>query len=186
MKRGFTLVELIVAMGVGIAVSAMALIAVSSGFRSWTRLAAGGVLLETDRGFLRFERDVSSALPLPDAPFAGDASQVTIPLERGGALCIVSWTAAPDDRLVRRERDYLFAREASFDGRAEDGTSIQFRTESYRIPAPARFAYHPAPDASAEESITADSPTNLPYAVSLSSGGFSRFCPVRLAPPPTP
>ena len=185
MNRGFTLVELIVAMGVGIAVSAMALIAVSAGFRSWTRLAAGGVLLETDRGFLRFERDISSALPLPDKPFSGDTSELTLPLERGGALRIVSWTVAPG-RLVRRERDYLFDREASFDGRAEDGTSIPFRTESYRIPATARFAYHPAPDVSAEESFTADTPTNLPYAVSLSAGGFSRLCPARLSPPPAP
>ena len=185
MNRGFTLVELVVAMGVGIAVSAMALIAVSSGFRSWTRLAAGGVLLETDRGFLRFERDVSSARPLPDAPFSGDASELTLPMERSGALRVVSWTAAPG-RLIRRERDYLFDREASFDGRAEDGTSIPFRTESYRLPAPARFTYYPTPDVSAEESFSADSPTNLPYAVSLSSGGFSRLCPARLAPPPSP
>ncbi len=185
MNRGFTLIELIVAMGVGIAVSAMALVAVSSGFRSWTRLAAGGVLLETDRGFLRFERDVSSALPLPDAQFAGDVSEVTIPLERGDAPRVVSWTAVPG-RLIRRERDYLFDREASLDGRAEDGTSIQFRTESYRIPAPARFAYHPAPEASAEESFTAASPTHLPSAVSISSAAFSRLCPARLASPPAP
>lgn len=184
-RRAFTLVELLVAMAVGIAVAGMASAAVAAGFRSWTRLAAGGALLETECGFLRFERDIASALPLPDAPFTGTATEISLPIERGGTLRMIVWSAKPD-RLARSERDYLFDAEAAFDGRAADGSSLPLRTESYRIPAPARFSFLPAQDAPAVDTFTADSPTNLPYAVSLTAGDFSRACPARLSPSPDP
>ena len=183
-RRAFTLVELLVAMVVGVLVAGSALLALSSSFSAWTRLASGGTLLETDKAMLRLERDISSALPLPDAPFSGEARSLALPLERDGSLRVATWSAE-GSRLVRSERDYLFDGEASFDGRAPDGTALPVRLETYRLAGPARFAYQatPADERDGAPSFTADCATNLPAAVLVCAGDHRRACPTRLSLP---
>ena len=197
---GFTLVELLIAMATGLLVVGSALLALSSSFSSWSRIAGGGILLETDRAMLRFERDIASALPLPDCPFSGDATSLTLPLEHDGALRVATWSAE-ESLLVRQERDYLFGDEAAFDGHGPDGLPLPVRTERYRLPETARFLYEgagapPPPSAGVRgparspsvvpPSFVATAPTNLPRTVTLSIGDFIRHCPTRLSAPDTP
>lgn len=187
-------------MATGLLVVGSALLALSSSFSSWSRIAGGGILLETDRAMLRFERDIASALPLPDCPFSGESATLTVPLERDGALRVATWSAE-ESLLVRQERDYLFDDEAAFDGHGPDGLPLPVRTERYRLPETARFSFEGSgglPPASAgvrgparspsvvPPSFVATAPTNLPRTVTLSIGDFIRHCPTRLSAPDTP
>ncbi len=167
-RRGLTLVELVVALSVGALVAGAALAALSSAFSAWTRLAAGGALAETHRALYLFERDAAAALPLPDEPLAGDASSLSFPLERDGSLRVVAWSAE-DARLIRREHPYRF-------GKAPPPTDDSL-AQTFRLPAPASFAY---PDGA--DSVAASSPTNLPASVRVTTGDISRLCPFRLCP----
>ena len=182
-RGGFTLVEVVVAASIGVLVAAAALTALAAVFRGWTRLASGGALLDVDRAMLRVERDVASAFPLPGASFEGAADRLRFPLERGGALFVVEWTAGPQG-LLRTERDYRFDAELGFDGREDDGRTAALRNERYRLPGPAVFSY--AEDDSDEESEFADSwmaasPTNLPARVRFHvPGGPFRDMPCRM------
>ena len=183
-RQGFTLIEVVVAVSIGVLVAAASLAALSAVFRGWTRLAAGGRLLDADRAMLRVERDVASSCPLPDAAFAGGPDRLRIPLEQGGALRVVEWSVVPEG-LLRAERDYRFEGEAGYDGREDDGRSTALRTEWYRVPGPASFSYAalvPADDAPAwVERWSATSPTNLPGSVRiLLPGNLVREMPCRL------
>ena len=186
-RAAFTLVEVVVATAVAVLVAGAAILALSSAFAGWTRLAAGGELLDADRALLRLERDVASAKPLPYVPFSGDASTLRIPLERGGRLVVADWTAEPPG-LVRRERDYRFDDEAGYDGRESDGRATALRIERHRLPSPAAFAFLPnaksgaAPDDSPRSAEwTALTPTNLPASVEVRVPGVTvRTMPCRL------
>ena len=185
-RAAFTLVEVVVATAVGALVAASAVLALSSAFAGWTRLATGGELLDADRALLRLERDLASAKPLPSAPFRCDASSLRIPLERGGRLVIADWSAeAPG--LVRRERDYRFDDEAGYDGRESDGRATALRFERHRLPSPAAFAFLAQRESGAEgdnapsAEWTALAPTNLPAAVEVRVPGVTvRTMPCRL------
>ena len=169
-REAFTLVEVVVATAVAALVAAAAVVALSSTFAGWTRLASGGALLAVDRALLRLERDVASAHPLPHVPFRGDATSLRIPLERGGRLVVAEWTAeAPG--LVRRERDYRFNGEENYDGREADGRATAFRVERHRLPSPAAFAYILHAESGADDHRVADcaapAPNNLPAAIEV-------------------
>ena len=186
-RGGFTLVEVVVASAVGALVAASSLLALHAVFAGWTRLAAGGTLLQADRALWRLERDVAGARPLPGAPFVGSSGSLRFPQERGGALVVVEWTAAPG-ALRRAERPYRFDDEASFDGRDAGGRAIQPRIERYRLPGTPSFSFPESAggSAAAEPATewTAAVPTNLPRLVRATLPGIaSRDMPCRLAAP---
>ena len=177
MRRGFSLVELLVAMAVGTLVAGAALVALSSTFRSWARLSGGGTALDTDRAMLRLERDVASALPLPDVPMEAERKSLRLAMERGGRLRVVAWEA-DGKRLVRHERDYLHGAEEGFDGHGAGGRPVPEETLAYRLPAEAAFSWDAAADA-----LRVESATNLPPALTVTIPPFSRNCPFRLRSP---
>lgn len=172
---GFTLVELLVAMATGLLVVTAALLALSTTFSAWTKLAAGGSLLETQRALLRLERDIASALPLPDAPFSGDTTTLSIPLERASTLAVASWSIQ-GSTLVRHETDYPISPATPL---------APARIESFRVPSPIAFSFFATKDASEPLSaFTASTATNLPHRVLLSIGSFHRNAPTRLSSSP--
>ena len=183
-RHGFTLVEVVIATSVGVLVAAASLAALSAVFRGWTRIAAGGRLLDADRAMLRVERDVAAAFPLPGAGFEGEPDRLRIPVQQGGALRVVEWSVVPEG-LLRSERDYRFEGESGYDGREDDGRSTALRTERHRLSGLASFSYAasaPPDEAPAwTERWSATSSTNLPGSVRiLLPGNLSRAMPCRL------
>lgn len=176
-RHGFTLVELLVAMGSALLVATAAMLALSTSFRTWTRIATGGALLETHRGLYRLERDIASALPLPNLPLTGTSSTLTFPLERNDSLRISSWHI-DGAHLIRRERAYRFDEEG-------DPNAPLPTTEVFRLPTHASFAYLPTLESPTPlREYTATATTNLPARIQISIGDLSRSIQPSLAPPP--
>ncbi len=177
--RAFTLVEVLVALALGLLVVGTASLALWSASQGWLRLQTGegARLANAGAGLWRLERDVASAHPAgKDDVFEGTESELRVP------------------RTFRRGRESSVDDSAAVDS-GEDtrivwtvGTNLLTRAEgafleTYRFESGLRFRYE-GDGEKVVDSWTADAPTNLPRRVILmSKSGILRAMPCMLSVP---
>lgn len=179
-RAAFTLVELLVALGIAVAVVAATGVAIHAAFGVWTRLSTGSqALLETTRAMAQMERDLASALPLCGTGLSGDADSCAIPRldfrpdRMPGHPVLVRWSYDAATSTVLRE-------EMSLEN-ADSSPPLMDRFES--VPS-LRFEYAGrGPDAADiatwQEAWSPPGPTNLPAVVRVSMGNASRLLPCK-------
>jgi type II secretory pathway component PulJ len=108
MRTGHSLLELLIALTLAVAVGVVTVAAFAAGLRTWERARA----LQQDAGWRialeTFERDVRNALPFRGAPFAGRRDSIEfagrVPAERSGRLGVIRYAHDRGARALVRER----------------------------------------------------------------------------------
>ncbi|MDD4954341.1 MAG: type II secretion system protein [Candidatus Omnitrophica bacterium] len=106
-KKGFTLVEMMMVACIFSIIAAAIGASLASGLSLWGRFKGGDAKMEALIGFEKIAKDLRQSLNLPDIGFEGGPSEVSFPLLEGNMIAKITYRFDPEKKTVFRERVYL-------------------------------------------------------------------------------